>query len=346
MGRGLRRLLGVLAGVAVGVLAAEATLRVLHLGDPVDGADVQLQWTPADLFTADPDDAIGIRLKPGYVGKQVYRAAATGDVLLEVSARVTPEGFRDEPTHPGAPVLLAVGDSTTFGQGVAEGESWPGQVGAALGESWSVLNAGAPGRNLGQDVRWVQVHGAEARPSVTILAFYLNDLLPPIHVSGDVAATKLAAPPWADREAGLRRWSRLYNLAWRGYERRRLAREVAGDSMDYIERLNRSARHEDLDREFGRFVQACRGAHSRPVVLVLPVFDAADPHAADPILAMAATSAAGQGAAVIQAWHTVDNLDIPERVVLPGEFHASAKANGRIAAFVVAELRRLGIVGG
>ena len=47
---------------------------------------------------------------------------------------------------------------------------------------------------------------------------------------------------------------------------------------------------------------------------------------------------------LLHAEHALDDFDIPERIVLPAERHASVKANARIAAVLHDELRRVGLL--
>jgi hypothetical protein len=55
--------------------------------------------------------------------------------------------------------LLAIGDSVTFGWGVADGESWPAKLGAELGrrgKAVEVLNAGVPAQRIEHMVQFLR----------------------------------------------------------------------------------------------------------------------------------------------------------------------------------------------
>ncbi len=323
------------------LLGAEVVLRVLGLGSPIDGNDVVQSWEPADIFQSDADPEIGFRLKQGYVGTQTYRGKLDGDVVLAPVTRVDADGFRLESTRTAGKLVLAVGDSTTFGVGVTDGQSWPGALERRLPTAFRVRNAGVPGRNLPQSQRWITTHAAAFSPAVVLLAFYLNDLLPAVDVAGDVSARTMPAPVWATREAGVRRWSRIVNLGWRSWERRRLARAVGGGTLEYIDEINRRARSEDIHRDFERFRRACHGMRAKGAIVLLPVLDVSDPRAADPILQLAAEVAGILDIPVIAAQHALDQMDIPDRIVLPAERHASAAGNEAIAAVIDREGARL-----
>lgn len=66
--------------------------------------------------------------------------------------------FAPQP-EPGVRRLVAIGDSTTFGWGVADGEAWPAQLQAELtrrGHRVEVLNAGVPAQRLEGMLGWLQ----------------------------------------------------------------------------------------------------------------------------------------------------------------------------------------------
>jgi lysophospholipase L1-like esterase len=88
---------------------------------------------------------VGLRvLRPDMAGL-VYGPAETGGhpiVLSEKSFRVPQGGATGAGT---GPVIIALGDSTTFGTGVGAEETWPLQLGLRTGAALPVANAGFPG---------------------------------------------------------------------------------------------------------------------------------------------------------------------------------------------------------
>lgn len=77
--------------------------------------------------------------------------------------------------------ILAVGDSTTFGLGVNDGEAWPAQLQEILKAKGNVppvevLNGGACGYTLFQVFRWLDSYGFALKPDVVIVTGGINDM--------------------------------------------------------------------------------------------------------------------------------------------------------------------------
>ncbi|MDI6746375.1 MAG: GDSL-type esterase/lipase family protein [Rhodocyclaceae bacterium] len=83
-----------------------------------------------------------------------------------------------EPTHPSLPpgtVVLAIGDSVTFGTGAAPGEDYPTQLASITG--WAILNHGIPGdTSAGLQAR-VDTVLSETNPALVIVEIGGNDFL-------------------------------------------------------------------------------------------------------------------------------------------------------------------------
>lgn len=73
-----------------------------------------------------------------------------------------------------APPILAVGDSFTFGDDVADGESWPAQLERLAGRR--VLNGGVSGYGFDQIVLRGEQLAAWHRPSVIVAGFIADDI--------------------------------------------------------------------------------------------------------------------------------------------------------------------------
>ncbi|OGP60621.1 MAG: hypothetical protein A2V67_14455 [Deltaproteobacteria bacterium RBG_13_61_14] len=86
--------------------------------------------------------------------------------------------FKPELAHPGAPVILCLGDSHTFGVGMPADRAYPAQLEKRLSDQGimvNVVNLGAPGTNTSQ-IRchlpeWIQ----RFRPSVIVVLAGVND---------------------------------------------------------------------------------------------------------------------------------------------------------------------------
>lgn len=76
---------------------------------------------------------------------------------------------------PTGSVVLAFGDSVTFGTGAASGEDWPTLLAARTG--WQVVNAGVPGDTAEVAGARLGVLLAEHRPQLVFLELGGNDLL-------------------------------------------------------------------------------------------------------------------------------------------------------------------------
>lgn len=89
--------------------------------------------------------------------------------------------------------VLAVGDSFTFGQGVAEEHTWPARLERLLadrrdaaGPAVEVVNAGRAGLDTRGELQWLEEHGAALRPDLVIVQFFVNDVI--VH-------RRIGAPP-------------------------------------------------------------------------------------------------------------------------------------------------------
>ncbi len=133
-----RKLLLVAASLLVSLLFAEVALRLSGIASTGRGT----AWFAGGnhpRFLFQPDGESGYTLRPGFQGHAVARGHEF-DVAVAIDAR----GLRDH-RHgaPPRPLVLALGDSMTFGEGVSADEAWPAVVERALGVR--VINAGVPG---------------------------------------------------------------------------------------------------------------------------------------------------------------------------------------------------------
>jgi acyl-CoA thioesterase I len=92
---------------------------------------------------------------------------------------------RGTPVAPGA-VVLALGDSLTFGTGAAPDTAYPAVLARLTG--WNVVNAGVPGHTAAQALERTQALLDEHKPALVLLSIGGNDFLR----RHDDAATKAA----------------------------------------------------------------------------------------------------------------------------------------------------------
>lgn len=103
-----------------------------------------------------------VHTRPGYY-RYVYSVDASG--------------FRAPPFEEDsdAPVVLCLGDSFTFGQGVNDGEEWVACLRDRLGDTARVANRGVPGWGIGQQIRMYEAFRAEHDVDVVVLQYCGND---------------------------------------------------------------------------------------------------------------------------------------------------------------------------
>lgn len=80
--------------------------------------------------------------------------------------------------HPGAPAILCVGDSHTYGVKVAKDESYPAQLQALLDQNKiaaNVINAGIPGQNTSELRRAMPEYIARYRPAAVVVLSCSNN---------------------------------------------------------------------------------------------------------------------------------------------------------------------------
>jgi len=276
--------LALLLGAAL-LLAAEVVVRVAGLVDVDAGVATEEQATfyRSSMFEAVDDAAVAYRNRPSATvraGDVEYRHDARG-------WRVTPGG------GPDAPGVAFLGDSTTYGWGVADHLTLPAQVARALDGRIRPLNLGVMGYGTHQELSLYRSHAAGlVDVPVVVLVFYPND---------SVRHTFL----WDDRHGalyvdalpvphGLKPWlwrSGLYRalVSWhadRLEARGELSPESAGNvdfMLDAMEAL----------------ADACRADGRRLVVAHLPGMVSLDPYPFDDVVDQVRRRAEAAGATFV-----------------------------------------------
>jgi len=175
--------------IAVMFVGAAGLFVLLHLSDPkrLSVTNKTVRLSPAtfaiiyvvlilgEVYLRSHPEAVGgggggnPALGKLYAGLYSYNSFGLRDVECSLTP---PEGvFR----------ILALGDSMTFGQGVADDESYAHQLQAMLdedatGDTYQVINAGKPGANTASELRWLEEQGLKFAPNLVIVQFYLNDV--------------------------------------------------------------------------------------------------------------------------------------------------------------------------
>jgi len=150
--------------VAISVL--ELSLRVLY------PPPVRFLY-PQESYDFDPE--MGHALRPGQMAFTHDRPVLTSSLGIR-DREIAPE------SAPGTLRVLALGDSQTFGNGLALSDTWPKQLERMLQEvgvhSWEVVNAGIPGTDTWQHEILLGRLLNATNPHVVVLALYVNDVVP------------------------------------------------------------------------------------------------------------------------------------------------------------------------
>lgn len=157
----------VLAGLAVGLAAAELVFRVRDGG----------AFPHLNVYVADPD--LGVRLAPG--GRE--KISFGGNPITHV--RINREGFRGEDwPAAGKDDVLVVGDSQVFGLGVEEDQTFSAGLASQLHRT--VINAGVPTYGPDEYRAVIAEQLAKRHPRTVVLTINLvNDLFEAQHANRD-----------------------------------------------------------------------------------------------------------------------------------------------------------------
>lgn len=247
--------MGLLLGAVVG-----------EIGVRLAGYDVpsHRHYAPG-FYQADP--ALTWRLQPNYRG--VYRGYE-GDAPASINA----QGFRGPDWSAerlaAAQRVLCLGDSTTFGYGVADEETFPRQLEGELGPGVAVFNGGVPGYGTVQELALAPELLAQVKPQLVILTWLPNDVIegrsgsPVEIIDGYLVANRKRYEKRRRRWAGegihgsalyrlIRAKVRAYNHSFEGWEAR-LGEE------DLV----------DTRREILELAGLVKGAGSRFLLVLLP----------------------------------------------------------------------------
>jgi len=265
-------LLLLLLGLAAGLLAAEAVVRVLALAEPRPSGYAPVNTS---LPARRQDNALGYRDRERSLAK--------------------PSGVRR---------VVSLGDSFAWGVGVERDDAYPQRLERALGERragerWEVVNLALPGMNTVDEAAQLDPEGLAYAPDVVLLGYVLND-------SEDAAAAeRRRAREWGrGPELGPLARSALVRLVahrlWATAENRS---RVAG----YLSMFEDGASGWQASRQaLARMGARCREAGIPFVVAIFPLFGNPldDRYPFEAIHAKVAAAAAAAGA------HVVDLLPV------------------------------------
>ena len=311
--RWLGRLLLLVAGLLVGIVAAEGLSRVVRPDASADLLFNSPETSPRGLYVV--DHAVMLTPRPGFTGE----VRSPG---YHVSLRINALGLRGpEPAEvpAGQPQWLAVGDSFTMSVQVAEADTFAARLGASAGAT--VWNAGVDGDSTWQAaVRYARAD-AQLPISQVILTFFLgNDLQDNerfFHVIQGARSLPEGAdiprPATAPTTAWLLKHSHLYAHARVWARRAALARGGDPDRERWRQELVLFSREgqRELQRllprtreALQRLQQDARQRGDRLLVAVAPPAFVVEPERAAATFAVVGLDAAQM------------DLDAPERAVL------------------------------
>jgi hypothetical protein len=158
-GRRRKRILALALALGASLLVAEIAVRVLA-GSPL------AERLPVMMVRANPRR--GWEMVPGehYTYQHRVQVNSLGLRGPELAAK-----------RPGERRILFLGDSLTYGQGVADDETVPAALERALAERapqqrWSVVNAGCRAYGTSHELGLLAELGARIQPDVVLLGWY------------------------------------------------------------------------------------------------------------------------------------------------------------------------------
>lgn len=166
------RMVLLVVSVALTLLAGEAVCRILGLGKGI--------VYERGLYRASNDPVLSYELNPAYAGRSYGTEVKIDSMGLrehELPARCDSNVFR----------IVCVGDSFTFGMGVAAREAWPHVLNEVAApppgyEKIETVNAGVCGYNLIQYCEEIRNKVFNLNPSLILVGLVENDLAPPFYV--------------------------------------------------------------------------------------------------------------------------------------------------------------------
>jgi lysophospholipase L1-like esterase len=151
--------------VVVAFAISELAVRILDVS-PTFQVILRESIQPSD------HPVLGYELRPGAPDGRRFRISSAGLRDREYSLQKPDAVFR----------IAAIGDSITYGMGIARGKSWVARLEDILNDRavsgsprFEVLNFGVPGYHIGQVVERLRVHGLPHEPDLILYGYALND---------------------------------------------------------------------------------------------------------------------------------------------------------------------------
>jgi hypothetical protein len=323
-------------------------------------------YTPVELplpGLGRPDSLLGYTMRPGYVGRQRSRE-------YNVKIRTNSFGLRGgEPdTSRTRRNILILGDSFTFGHGVAEEQTYAGRLQAQLDSVqpgvYQVINAGVMGYDNVQELRYLERCCPVFQPVIVVLSVYpANDLLDNL-LPEEVRAQNLQGDAenrnffvrhsrflWVLRSAaanlkGKARYRRGADSEAMARSQHLLIPEFSGISEPYL------AAMDSILAEFGNLAQKHRFL---PLVMLIPSrlqFNASDQAFTSKLIpnhtldfnrptSLVEAIAVRRGIPCLNLEQCLRGTPTPERCYFRFDKHFNAEGHARTAEFLLREILRI-----
>jgi len=166
----------VLVTVSVSVVLLEILFRLVYF-QPRGRVAVPYEFQLSAL------DGVPYELTPNHRYEWKYGPRSVFDRGFSIPVRTNAMGFRDDPVimpkPEGTVRILAVGDSFTWGLGVAEEDGWVEQLESLLAQRMhrpvEVINTGVGSWNTEVEAAFLAGKGMSLAPDAVILGFLVND---------------------------------------------------------------------------------------------------------------------------------------------------------------------------
>lgn len=169
-----------IVSLLIALALAELLLRLLGVGKP---PKVMVQ-SSTDIYIQSPVEGLNYEFRPGFEG-----FAYGCNVKINSHGMRAPECPVEKPA--GTRRVLLLGDSVTFGQGVAQSDIVSVRLqdilssGTAEGETVEVLNAAVPGYNSEQEYLALREKRLAFNPDVVVVIAVINDVEPAYHLDAN-----------------------------------------------------------------------------------------------------------------------------------------------------------------
>lgn len=294
---------------------------------------------PREAFLSPEERLPGVRLqfRPGAEFRLVYddRRTARGRAASSVVYRINGVGFRGPDISPertpGTLRVMMLGDSFTFGEGVADSHLASTRLEAALRAGLKrdveVMNCGTSAWGTSDEINYLSQTGMRFGPDLVIVVYVLND--------ADYAG---GLDLWNDfrgqYETRALRWSHLASFCYARLARTSLARTYVADTVDRS--IADRDRWEASFAELSRGQAIARAGNARFLVAIWPfMFELNDRHPFLPVHEMIAGYCRSHSIPVLDLFPAFKGQDDDRLWVHPSDQHPNAEGH-RIAAETLA----------